>query len=137
MTRSGVLSGRCVTPLLRKTFCHRQHNVPSGIVQTVKCHSVTMERYGRPPTIAPIVDEKAEGPSTRQATRVCGVLVARRHVSFTWRTAQWPVQPEGPWWSSDVGLVTRKRQKAVEVDVRIVELLPGAGAPAKPQSRRR
>ena len=55
------------------------------------------------------------------------MLVARRHV--------WPVQPEGPWWSSGVGLVTRKRQKAVEVDVRVVELLPGAGAPAKPQSR--
>ena len=90
-----------------------------------------------PPSIAPVVDEKAEGSSTRQATRVCGALVARRHVSFTWRTAQWPVQPDGPWWRSNVGLVTRKRQKAVEVDVRVVELLPGAGAPAKPQSRKR
>ena len=25
----------------------------------------------------------------------------------TWRTEQCPVQPEGPWWSSDVGLVLR------------------------------
>ena len=52
--------------------------------------------------------------------------------SRTWRTAQWPVQPEGPWWSSEVGLETRNRQMAVEVVVPVMELLPGAGVPAKP-----
>ena len=42
------------------------------------------------------------------------------HADRTWSDAQWPVHTRGPSSSSDVGLVTRMCETAIEVDVRVV-----------------